>query len=56
LNDSLESITPGGTRFKKLAVPVREIEKLRKSQGVPELESGELQHLALDAEVDDVDD
>ena len=56
LNDSLESITPGGTRFKKLAVPVREIEKLRKSQGVPELEAGELQHLNLDAAIDDLDD
>ncbi len=42
LSDSLDSITPGGTRFKKLAVPVREIDKLRRSQGVPELESGEL--------------
>lgn len=55
LNDSLESITPGGTRFKKLAVPVREIEKLRKAQGVPELETGDLQH-TLDAIADEIED
>lgn len=50
LNDSLDSITPGGTRFKKLAVPVREIEKLRRSQGVPELEVGDHDALVEDAD------
>jgi len=42
LHDELESISTGGTRFKKLNVPVREIEKLRKNQGIPELEAGQL--------------
>jgi DNA recombination protein RmuC len=42
LQDELESISTGGTRFKKLNVPVREIEKLRKNQGIPELEAGQL--------------
>ncbi len=51
LNDSLETITPGGTRYRKLAVPVREIDKLRRSQGIPELEAG-----ALDALTDDFDE
>ena len=40
LNDRIDSIGVGGTRFKKLNVPVREIEKMRKQQGIPELESG----------------
>lgn len=51
LSDSLESITPGGTRFKKLAVPVREIDKLRRSQGIPELETGDTD--SLDSDLDD---
>jgi DNA recombination protein RmuC len=40
LQNEIDSIATGGTRFKKLNVPVREIEKLRKNQGIPELESG----------------
>ena len=40
------SIGTGGTRFKKLNVPVKAIEKLRKNQGIPELE-------ASDADLDD---
>ena len=51
LSRSLESITPGGTRYRKLAVPIREIDKLRRSQGIPELEPGE-----LDLSVDDPDE
>lgn len=50
LNESLESITPGGTRFRKLSVPVREIDKLRRSQGIPELEA------PLDSSTDDADE
>ena len=41
LNDKVESIGTGGTRFKKLNVPIREIEKMRTKQGIPELESGD---------------
>jgi uncharacterized phage infection (PIP) family protein YhgE len=42
LQNEIDSIATGGTRFKKLNVPVREIEKLRKNQGIPELEAGQL--------------
>ena len=41
LQNEIDSIATGGTRFKKLNVPVREIEKLRKNQGIPELEAGQ---------------
>ena len=41
-----DSIGTGGTRFRKLNVPVKAIEKLRKNQGIPELE-------ASDADLDD---
>lgn len=40
LSDRIDSIGVGGTRFKKLNVPVKEIEKMRKAQGIPELEAG----------------
>jgi len=40
LRDEMESISTGGTRFRKLDKRVREIEKLRKSRGIPELEVG----------------
>jgi DNA recombination protein RmuC len=50
LHDEIESISTGGTRFKKLNVPVREIEKLRKNQGIPELEAGQP---AIDDELGD---
>ncbi len=56
LNDSLESIVPGGTRFKKLSVPVRAIDKLRRSQGIPELEPSDLQRMAIEQESEDSDD
>jgi len=42
LNEKIDDISTGGTRFKKLAVPIRDIEKMRKQQGVPELSTGEL--------------
>lgn len=37
LQNEIDSIGTGGTRFKKLNVPVKDIEKLRKNQGIPEL-------------------
>ena len=39
LEADIDSIATGGTRFKKLAVPVRDIEKMRKNQGIPEISS-----------------
>ena len=42
LQEELDSIGTGGTRFKKLNVPVKAIETLRKNQGIPELEAGQL--------------
>jgi hypothetical protein len=49
--DSIESINTGGTRFRKLSVQVREIEKIRKQQGIPESVDGVLfeDPLELDA-------
>ena len=44
------SIGTGGTRFKKLNVPVKAIETLRKNQGIPELEASEAD---LDADLGD---
>ena len=41
LQEELDSIGTGGTRFKKLNVPVKAIETLRKNQGIPELEASE---------------
>jgi hypothetical protein len=41
LGEKIDDISTGGTRFKKLSVPIRDIEKLRKQQGVPELQSGD---------------
>ena len=41
LQEEIESIGNGGTRYKKLNVPVREIEKLRKNQGIPEFTEAE---------------
>jgi DNA recombination protein RmuC len=37
LQNEIESIGSEGTRYKKLNVPVKDIEKLRKNQGIPEL-------------------
>lgn len=44
LNDKIDDISTGGTRFNKLSVPVRSIEKMRTKQGIPELgdSTGEL--------------
>ena len=41
LGEKIDDISTGGTRFKKLSVPIRDIEKLRKQQGVPELQSSD---------------
>ena len=41
LQGEIESIGSEGTRFKKMNVPVRDIEKLRKNQGIPELSEAE---------------
>lgn len=41
LQDDVESISTGGTRFNKLNVQVRKIEKMRKQQGIPELTAAE---------------
>ena len=50
LQEELDSIGTGGTRFKKLNVPVKAIETLRKNQGIPELEASEAE---LDADLGD---
>ena len=39
LDNELGAIATDGTRFRKLSVPVRDIEKLRKRQGIPELDA-----------------
>jgi DNA recombination protein RmuC len=41
LQNEIESIGSEGTRYKKMNVPVRDIEKLRKNQGIPELTEAE---------------
>jgi hypothetical protein len=41
LQNEIESIGSEGTRYKKLNVPVKDIEKLRKNQGIPELTESE---------------
>ena len=41
LQGEIESIGSEGTRYKKLNVPVKDIEKLRKNQGIPELTEAE---------------
>ena len=40
MQSELDSISTGGTRYKKLNVRIKEIEKLRKQQGIPELPVG----------------
>lgn len=39
LDNELGAIATDGTRFRKLSVPIREIEKLRKRQGIGELDA-----------------
>ena len=51
LDSELGAIATDGTRFRKLAVPVRDIEKLRKRQGTPELDAADGN--ALEESVDD---
>jgi DNA recombination protein RmuC len=41
LQDEIDSISNGGTRFNKLNKPVKDIEKLRKNQGIPEFTEAE---------------
>jgi DNA recombination protein RmuC len=41
LQEEIESIGSEGTRYKKMNVPVRDIEKLRKNQGIPEFTEAE---------------
>ena len=50
LTDKVESIGTGGTRFKKLSVPIRDIEKMRSKQGIPELSGDEPDALTFDDE------
>ena len=51
LDNELGAIATDGTRFRKLSVPVRDIEKLRKRQGIPEL--GAADDNSLEESVDD---
>lgn len=39
LTDKIDDIGTGGTRFNKLSVPIKAIEKMRTKQGIPELEN-----------------
>ena len=39
LDNELGAIATDGTRFRKLSVPIRDIEKLRKRQGIGELDA-----------------
>ncbi len=48
LQEDIDSISVDGTRFKKLKVPVKDIEKMRKKQGVEEYEQS-----AIEEEDDD---
>jgi len=50
LDADLGAIATDGTRFRKLRVPIRDIEKLRRRQGVPELDGDDTaEHDALEA-------
>ena len=40
MQDELNSISAGGTRYRKLSARIKEIEKLRTKQGIPELPVG----------------
>ncbi len=51
LDSELGAIATDGTRFRKLSVPVRDIEKLRKRQGIPELDA--IDDNVLEESVDD---
>ncbi len=51
LTDKVDSIGTDGTRFKKLNVPIKAIEKMRTKQGIAELPSGdEIEGLSFDDE------
>jgi len=47
LQSDMESISTGGTRFKKLSVQVRAIETMRRQQGIPELTAAESENDGL---------
>ena len=51
LDNELGAIATDGTRFRKLSVPVRDIEKLRKRQGIGELDAAT--DSALNESIDD---
>ena len=51
LDNELGAIATDGTRFRKLSVPVRDIEKLRKRQGISELDAAT--DNALNESIDD---
>jgi len=46
---AIESINVDGTRFKKLNVQVREIEKIRKREGIEEVSAGDVEVLELES-------
>lgn len=50
LNDQIDLIGVDGTRFKKLNVPVKAIERMRKQQGIPELEASAVNDDLFDEE------
>jgi DNA recombination protein RmuC len=45
LSGKIDDISTDGTRFKKLSVPIKAIEKMRTKQGIPELTDHELAEL-----------
>jgi DNA recombination protein RmuC len=49
VGEQFDAIATDGTRYRKLRVPIKEIERQRTRQGIPELDP------AADAEADDVD-
>ncbi|MFM8714042.1 MAG: hypothetical protein ACKOE7_11880, partial [Actinomycetota bacterium] len=46
---AIESINVDGTRFKKLNVQVREIEKIRKREGIEEVSAADLEVLEIES-------
>lgn len=53
MTEQLDVIGTGGTRFKKLNVPVKAIEKMRTAQGIPELPMGPARDDGPDDAVED---
>ncbi|MFM7307443.1 MAG: hypothetical protein ACKO2Q_05645, partial [Actinomycetota bacterium] len=46
---AIESINVDGTRFKKLNVQVREIEKIRKREGIEEVSAADVEVLEIES-------